>query len=374
MIIIYNFIYNFIQLYISYFQYYTMSSPIDFFQCEKNDIQPIMEQITNEHAHTCVFLPITRRPLCMNCIITEEVRVYASDYHARKHSHMNPCECDQQKDSTTLICEVCEGVKNEIKHIQSEIVRESSNFGIQTSQTFIINPMFTQTIDRLAFRCRMLNEFLLRQSIHMENVPADSDLIDVTDDISALSGFDDDESLYDESLYDEEEEVDEEELYNYDIHLPNIDVSHENVPSEINDSSIGENSGFYFNFTEDDNSLNSRHAAVHPISIVELDLETASENSWYSWHAAAHAMTLSELNVETNPSKKRVDYPMTLSELNVEPSSKNDVDYPMTLSELNVEPSSKNDVDYPMTLSELNVETPHSKNAFIDDYEILVVE
>ena len=151
----------------------------------------VIERISAEYDHQCVYAPFVERAKCGNCISADELQLYAKNYHSKKQIHKSQCDCHLQESHTVYTCAVCEEVTCEIKYIQSEIVRACSRYGFEVSQSFIVNPTFQDTIADFAFRCRMLNEFLLRQRIKMHNIEENTtivnEMVDVTDDISVLT-------------------------------------------------------------------------------------------------------------------------------------------------------------------------------------------
>ena len=151
----------------------------------------VIERISAEYDHQCVYAPFVERAKCGNCITADELQLYAKNYHSKKQIHKSQCDCHLQESHTIYTCAMCEEVTCEIKYIQSEIVRACSRYGFEVSQSFIVNPTFQDTIADFAFRCRMLNEFLLRQRIKMHNIEENTtivnEMVDVTDDISVLT-------------------------------------------------------------------------------------------------------------------------------------------------------------------------------------------
>ena len=286
-----------------------------------NDSTMLIQRISSEYEHTCVCSPITERSTCSICITNEEMRLNGMTARGRKHREL--CECDLQESRTVYECSICTEVKREIVYIQSEIVRACAQHGYEVSQTFIVNPTFKTTIEHLAFRCRMLNEFLLRQQIKMEH---SAEMVDVTDEISVLT----EEDQYAETIVSQEDEEEQEEeqeeedsyaKYNYSITI------HENS-SQL---SLGSN---------DDK-----------MTIDELDMD---DSVYLSPRDAP--MTLDELEVDDSVYLSQRDAPMTLDELEVDDtvySSQRDA--PMTLDELEIYDNHSlysSPSDYPMSIDE----------------------
>ena len=218
----------------------------------------VIERISAEYEHQCVYSPIIERAKCGSCISAEELQLHAKTYHSKKQIRNYRCECDLQESHTVYTCAVCDEVTREIKYIQSEIVRACSRYGFEVSQSFIVNPTFQDTIADFAFRCRMLNEFLLRQRIKMSNIDENTEMvsevvgemIDVTDDISVLTfegtacDADTIVSSYSESETPNTEDDDTNAIYDYSITIQDQSVSADklNISNESSRNIIIEDS------------------------------------------------------------------------------------------------------------------------------------
>ena len=159
----------------------------------------LFHHISTEYDHMCNSTPSTERALCLTCISEEETRLVLQHHpnHARKNSRGAMCECELQESHTVYTCSVCDEINREIKFVQSEIIRISTKHAIEVSQTFIVNPSFQRTIEQYAFRCRMLNEFLLHQRVKMAQTEEMGEMVDVTDDISAITAVEFEDEVYD---------------------------------------------------------------------------------------------------------------------------------------------------------------------------------
>ena len=175
----------------------------------------LFHHISTEYDHTCNYTPSTERALCLTCISEEETRLVLQHHpnHARKNSRGAMCECELQESHTVYTCSVCDEINREIKFVQSEIIRISTKHAIEVSQTFIVNPSFQRTIEQYAFRCRMLNEFLLHQRVKMADAKQTEEMgemVDVTDDISAITAVEFEDEVYD-NISDSDSDSDDED-------------------------------------------------------------------------------------------------------------------------------------------------------------------
>jgi hypothetical protein len=127
----------------------------------------IYSQIFSEYAHECAYTVSTENALCKTCISDEEDRVMRRENTRKSRGKM--CECELQSCDSVYTCSVCEEVKQEIKFLQSEIINVSAKHAVDVVETFVVNPMFQQTLEQYAFRCRMMKEFLLCQRINLLN-------------------------------------------------------------------------------------------------------------------------------------------------------------------------------------------------------------
>lgn len=176
----------------------------------------LFHHISTEYDHTCDYKPSTERAMCLTCISEEETRLVLQHHpnHARKYSRGAMCECELQESHTVYTCSVCDEINREIKFVQSEIIRISTKHAIEVSQTFIVNPSFQRTIEQYAFRCRMLNEFLLHQRVKMADAKQTEEMgemVDVTDDISAITAVEFEDEVYD-NISDSDSDDDEDTM------------------------------------------------------------------------------------------------------------------------------------------------------------------
>jgi hypothetical protein len=258
--------------------------------------------------------------MCLTCISEEETRLVLQHHpnHARKYSRGAMCECELQESHTVYTCSVCDEIKREIKFVQSEIIRISTKHAIEVSQTFIVNPSFQRTIEQYAFRCRMLNEFLLHQRVKMADAKQTEEMgemIDVTDDISAITAVDFEDEFYDNiSDSDSDSDSDEDTMVelvkiqnsNYDYSLKNSGRVEEGVRGNSgerrNASAFGSSKEFCTVYSQESSELSfssCRHTTDH---------ENASEYIWKTYH---------KYDEDTEESDIRNNTPMTLDELDL---------------------------------------------------------
>lgn len=145
---------------------------------------PLWDSIVSEYEHTCTFTLSTERPMCSTCISEEEERMMSS----RKYSLGKMCICELQPGHAVYSCPICSGIQRDIRFFQSEIIRVCTSHAVEVSQTFFVNPNFQHSVELLAFRCRMLNEFLLQQRVKMSGIDeAKEIIIDITDELSVIT-------------------------------------------------------------------------------------------------------------------------------------------------------------------------------------------
>jgi hypothetical protein len=295
-----------------------------------------LESISKEFDHTCVHTPFTERAKCGNCITTEEARLQFKHYTSKTQPRKYPCHCDLQEKHTVYVCNVCDEVNSEIKHFQSEIVRACSRHGFEVSQSFIVNPIFQDTIERFAFRCRMLQEFLLRQRIKMSSIDATSEgmneIFDVTNDISVLT-FDKNGITEEDNLFENGAEEN-----SFELRSPEFP----RTPSA------------------------SRPEFFSTSELDEIDSEAIYD---YSITIQDRPFTLDDLNISGISSTDTIfqDEPLKLSDLDILYSSgfaifgRDEVSYENRIFTENVVRRSKLygfPADKPMTLNELDVSDP----------------
>ena len=280
----------------------------------------LFHHISTEYDHMCNYTPSTERAMCLTCISEEETRLVLQSHpnHARKYSRGAMCECELQESHTLYTCSVCDEIKREIKFVQSEIIRISTKHAIEVSQTFIVNPSFQRTIEQYAFRCRMLNEFLLHQRVKMADAKQTEEMgemIDVTDDISAITAVDFEDEFYDNiSDSDSDSDSDEDTM----VELVKIQNSnYEELLTQRNASAFGSGrSSRKLQRTKFD-GVYDYSCTVYSQESSELSLsscrpttdnENASEYIWKTYH---------KYDEDTEESEVRNNTPMTLDELDV---------------------------------------------------------
>ena len=279
-----------VSIYVIYTIYLLRNNKNLYFQTRMNQLftasTSLFHHISTEYDHMCNYTPSTERAMCLTCISEEETRLVLQSHpnHARKYSRGAMCECELQESHTVYTCSVCDEIKREIKFVQSEIIRISTKHAIEVSQTFIVNPSFQRTIEQYAFRCRMLNEFLLHQRVKMADAKQTEEMgemIDVTDDISAITAVDFEDEFYD-NISDSDSDSDEDTM----VELVKIQNSNYDYSCTV--------------YSQESSELSL--SSCRPTT----DHENASEYIWKTYH---------KYDEDTEESDIRNNTPMTLDEL-----------------------------------------------------------
>jgi hypothetical protein len=197
----------------------------------RNNIHSIVQGYITEYTHECEMVARENRPVCEPCLYqTEMAFTHMGRCRAR-------CHCDTLVPTITMECIKCTEIKEEIQFIRSEIVRASTNYGIEVAASLVQNPLFSQTIGRMVVRARVLENILMHQPVtDGMDISVSSDNSDNISDISAddEQSEDMDESEYTEhiQIFPEQYEVQNDNAHDMEITEDEADTVQSALMSE----------------------------------------------------------------------------------------------------------------------------------------------
>jgi hypothetical protein len=204
---------------------------------------PMFAEVEQEYAHVCKMEQLTKYPTCVACLTRTE-----HEFHKRAFwQPRDECTCDELPSHTHEECKDCVAIADEIQFVRNEIVRLCTSYGIEVAQTLEINPLFSQSIERLVVRVRVMEQLLLRQQIH-RNTGHVSDAESESDNMSELT-----------LLSDDDNDIDNDDTHTHD-HVDESVYEEKETDTSVIDRAANSEHG-------------STHAAIYPETCYAMEME-----------------------------------------------------------------------------------------------------
>jgi hypothetical protein len=226
---------------------------------------PLFATYYTEFKHTCKMEYCVERLTCDWCMsrIEQGLNSYA------KPKLNGDCVCALLPSKISENCIRCGDIKEEIQFIRSEIIRTCTNYGIEVAQTLETNPLFPETIEKMALSITVLEHILRRQEIHRE--------LDAENDYDEDISLDDSDSDTDDNVSELsfEDEIPENHDANSEYDTEHAEIHPEVVRTIISDEEENEEE-------EDNEDDEQSQSYVDMFVDDDIDLQSNSDSLTYT--------------------------------------------------------------------------------------------